>query len=451
MQTKVDSAVGVLETLSQLEASVRYALDGARGYLQQTFNIVDREDTSDVGGWNQFLNENDKPSSGTGTSHGVLSLLACGEPPDSEIITMATHFLVMCQCKDGGWSKLSLHNKCSLTRITGLSLRALLDSGARQPLAAIQDGIEWLLKAENEDGGWGNTARDAESDVTSTSFALQAMTRIVGLTQQGRDSIQQGQAWLIKARNTDHSWGYTSGKPGTVAHTSEAIDGLLACGRNPASLRATIEWLNQHIGDQPQFNERYLIPNGPCRGTSVIWTQVSMERGLVALLSLGSSLIAQPVVHAVNDVLSRQVNGNYWSADAFHATEPIWAVKEAVVALRHFQDRIERERASVVLSEELVGLRRELSAVQQQINHLLDREVRRSWKGLLRAFWNTVRKPSVTVGIATTLLVICYIALRRHLQLPEYADILAAVAGFGGLALTLYQVVLHARGGGNSE
>lgn len=451
MQAKIGSAVGVLETLSQLEASVRHALNGARGHLQRTFKIVDHEDTSEGGGWSQFLNETDKPPSGTGTSHGVLSLLACGEPPDSEIITLATRFLVMCQCEDGGWSKPDLHNKCSLTRITGLSLRSLLDSGSHQSLAAVQNGIEWLIKAQNDDGSWGNTARDAQSDVTSTSFALQAITRVVGLTHQGRDSIRKGQAWLTVARNTDHSWGYASGKPGTVAHTSEAIDGLLACGHNPASLRPTMEWLDQHIRGETQFNERYLIPHGTCLGTSVIWTQVSMERGLIALLALGSNLIAQPVVHAVNDVLSRQLNGTYWRADAFPNVEPIWAVKEAVVALRLFQNRVERDRASVVLSEELVGLRRELAAVQRQTNGLLDREARRSWKGLLQAFWNTVRKPSVTVGIVTTLLVICYIALRRRLQLPEYADILAAIAGFAGLALTLYQVVRDARRGRSGE
>lgn len=447
MQAKVGSAVSVLETLSQLEASVRHALNGARSHLQRTFKIVDHNDTTKGGGWSQFLNETEKPPSSTGTSHGVLSLLACGEPPDSEIITSAKRFVVICQCEDGGWSKPDLHNKCSLTPITGLSLRALLDSGAHQSLAAVQNGIKWLINAQNDDGGWGNTTRDTESDVTSTSFALQAMTRVVGLTQQGRDSIRKGQTWLTEARNTDHSWADAREKPGTVAHTSEAIDGLLACGHNPASLRPTMEWLHQHVLHATQFNERYLIPDGPCRGTSVIWTQVSMERGLIALLALGSNLVAEPVIHAMNDVLSRQVNGTYWRADAFLDAQPIWAVKEAAVALRLFLNRVERDRASVVLSEELVGLRKDLAAVQQQISYLLDREARRSWKGLGKVFWNTVRKPSVSVGIVTALLVICYLALRSRLQLPEYADILAAIAGFAGLALTLYQVVRGRRGG----
>jgi len=447
MQEKAGSGADVLKTLSQLEAAVSHAHNGARGYLRQCFKVADHDDTSKGGGWSQFLNETDKPPTATGTSHGVLALLACGEPPDSELITLATRYLAECQCEDGGWAKPSLRHKCALTRITGLILRALLDSGVHQPVAALENGIRWLLEAQNADGGWGNAAKDEKSDVTSTSFALQAMTRAVGLNQEGRDSIKKGQAWLREARNKDHSWGYARGTAGTVAHTSEAVDGLLACGQSPGSLGPTAEWLAQHIADEIQFNERYVFSQGPCVGTSVIWTQVSKERGLIALLALDSSILAQPVVHAVNDILNRQVNGTYWRGSVFHDAEPIWAVKEAVVALRGFRNRIEQDRASVILSEELVDLRKELADVQVKVDRLLDREARRSVRHVLRVLWSTMRKPSVIIGTVTVLLGICYIVLRRYVQLSGYADILAAIAGFLGFALTLYQVFGDRRGG----
>jgi hypothetical protein len=49
------------------------------------------------------------------------------------------------------------------------------------------------------------------------------------------------------------------------------------------------------------------------------------------------------------------------------------------------------------------------------------------------------------MGIAITLLIVSYVALRRSLHLPEYADILAAIAGFAGLVLTGYQIIRDVR------
>ena len=447
MHAKVPFAAGLLETLGQLEASARDSLDGASRYLRRGFRIIDASEAAAIGGWTQFLNEADKPPSVTGTSHGILALLACHELPDSNVVKSATRFLAARQCADGGWTKPSLHDKCSLTRISGLALRALLDSGFHHSSPTVQRGVQWLLQAQNDDGGWGNVAHDSDSDVTSTSFALQAMTRVVGIAQAGRDVIRKGQAWITDARNGDHSWGYTKDKPGTVAHTSEAIDGLLACGRNPGMLRPTTEWLTQHVSEEDQFNERYLIPHEPCAGTSVIWTQCSKERGLVALLALGTNVIAPAVLGTVSDILSRQVDATYWKTEAFHDAEPIWAVKEAVVALRLFQDRVERDRAAVVLSEEMVSIRKQLDAVQLNVNELLNREARRSWRGRVKAGWSAIRRPSGVAGVLTLILIILYAVFRRVLKLPDYADVLATTAGFGGIALTAYQVLRDVRGG----
>lgn len=444
MEAAGSSTAGILEKLNRLENAARGSLDGACSYLKLSF----KNDTAGNAGWSQFLNETDKPPSVAGTAHGVLAMLACGEHPDSEIISLALRFLELLQCEDGGWTKPSLQNKSSLTRITALSLRALLDSKTHHSTNAVKNGVSWLLKAQNNDGGWGNTTKDDQSDVTSTSFALQALTKIIGLTPDQRSGIQKAQAWLSTTKNADHSWGLSQGKPGKVAQTSEAVDGLLACGVIPASLKPTEEWLKQHIKDERQFNERYLIPAGPCKDDSVIWTQVSKERGLITLLLLGSSIVSPAVTDAAQDILSRQINGTYWSGDAFENAEPIWAVKEATVALRRLLQHIERDRASLVLSEAITGLRPELAAAQRQIAELLARETQRTWKGRFDALSQTMRKPRVASGIIILLSSAAYAIFRQSQSMSILADILAAIASFVGLALTVYQIVHDSRRGG---
>jgi hypothetical protein len=448
METKTTSSNNVIEALSQLEDAVRNALGSARSYLNRTFKIIEGENNAKSGGWTQFLNETDKHPSSTGTAHGILALLACGEPVNSETAVLAIRYLESCQCNDGGWTKPSLHNKCSLTRITGLSLRAFLDSKSHQSSPTIKKGIDWLINSQNTDGGWGNTAKDEQSDVTSTSFALQVLTRIIGLSQNERNGIQRGQAWLLKARNADHSWGHTTNNQGTVAQTSEAIDGLLACGHSVASLKETTLWLEQHIETGGQFSERYLIPAGPSAKESVMWTQVSKERGLITLLALNSGLTSPQVVNAVKDILSRQVTGAHWKAEAFQNSEPIWAIKEAVVALRAFLNRVENNRASVVLSEEIINLRQELGAAQKQIQELQDRETKRAWKNKIKNLWVKTPKLSAGLLIGTILLTVVYVVFRHYKHQPEYADYMVAVASFVGLGFSIYPVIRENTRGG---
>lgn len=436
----------ILEDLSRLEDAARNALESARRYLNRTFRVIEVENKPKSGGWTQFLTETDKLPSSTGTAHGILALLASYDSVNSEAVILSIRFLESCQCEDGGWTKPSLHNKCSLTRVTGLCLRALLDSGFTPSSSTIQKGVEWLQRGQNTDGGWGNTAMDGQSDVTSTGFALQAMAKIAGLSQSGGVSIQRGQAWLLNARNADGSWGHTNDKHGTVAQTSEAIDGLLACGQSPSSLKQTELWLEQRVGNEAQFSERYLIPAGPSAKESVIWTQVSKERGLIALLSLNSNPTSLHVINAVNDILSRQVAGTYWRAEAFHNSEPIWAVKEAVVALRLFLNRAESNRASLVLSEEIAVLHQELSGAQQQIQELQRREVQRSWKNRLIRLWRGIPKLSAGLFIGTFLLTVTYIVLRHYIKQPEYADYMVAAASFAGVGFAIYPVIREVRG-----
>jgi len=440
--TVVTARSGLVDHLLALEREIRDSIAGAQAYLKSKLKLTDPDDQSVGGGWSQFLNEYERTSSATGTAHGIISLIACGESPDSEIITLAKRFILNNSRCDGGWTKPNLFDYFSLTRITGLALRALLDTGEPFANPVVADGIAWLIKAQNYDGGWGNMTNDQTSDVTSTSFALQALARIPGLRPEGREAINQGRTWLLKVKNQDYSWGYTAGRKGTIAHTSEAVEGLLASGEDRSALSSTYKWLVQNIHEDSQFIERYSFNIPPLnKDMSINWTQVSRERGLIALLRLGSSVRSPEVINSVQKILDRQVGHTYWRTETHPDSEPIWALKEAVISFRMYLDLLERDRAAIVLSEELSCLKSQIESLHTRITHLENHISRSSAKARFLRFLSFMTKPVSLLVLVTGLLIAFYLLLRNLLVLPQYAEILLAVLAIVSVILTLYQII----------
>ena len=439
--TTVIIAGGLFETLLELRQRISDSMIGAQAYLESKFKLADPGNPSLGGGWSQFLNEQERTPSVTGTAHGIISLIACGKSSDSEMVELAKQFIANSVRPDGGWTKPALFNYCSLVRVSCLALRSLLDAAKLSTSPVVMGGIAWLLKAQNDDGGWGNIPNDQMSDVTSTSFALQTLTRIPVLHQEGKKAINQGKTWLLTVKSEDHSWGYANGKGCTIAQTSEAIEGLIATGESRAALSSTHEWLVQHIDEDAQFVERYLINIPPIKDTSIDWTQASRERGLIALLKLGSNITAPEVINSVREILDRQVDYKYWRIEVHPGSEPIWALKEAVISLRLYHDLLERDQTVIALLESLSSLRGEADRLQTRIDHLEDHIRRSSLKARLLRFLSFMRKPGPLVIWLTVLLVGIYILLRDHLALPQYAEILFGVLAIVGVTLTLYQIM----------
>ncbi|MFD7504736.1 prenyltransferase/squalene oxidase repeat-containing protein [Streptomyces sp. NPDC059850] len=83
------------------------------------------------------------------------------------------------QCADGGFAayradtgKACDPEKGEFTDATGAAIQALASVGGRS--AAVEKGIGWLKKSQNEDGGWGMNP-GGPSDANSTSVAVGAL------------------------------------------------------------------------------------------------------------------------------------------------------------------------------------------------------------------------------------------------------------------------------------
>jgi squalene-hopene/tetraprenyl-beta-curcumene cyclase len=104
----------------------------------------------------------------------------------------AVKYLETSQGQDGRWIPLWFGNQATLddenpTYGTAKVLLAVEGSCARR-------GRDWLMAAQNEDGGWGGAA-GMESSIEETALAV---TALAANSKTISDAIERGTNWLIK-------------------------------------------------------------------------------------------------------------------------------------------------------------------------------------------------------------------------------------------------------------
>lgn len=96
-------------------------------------------------------------------------------------------YIISAQNKDGGWGYFT--NQPSTVEATSSSILSLSNLGKYD--GARERSLSWLLDAQNRDGGWGIKQNDHQSG-WQTSWALLALNAISGDPQ----AIQAGINWL---------------------------------------------------------------------------------------------------------------------------------------------------------------------------------------------------------------------------------------------------------------
>jgi phosphatidylserine/phosphatidylglycerophosphate/cardiolipin synthase-like enzyme len=122
---------------------------------------------------------------------------------------------------------------------------------------AIDTGIDRLLGYKNEDGGfirfiWSGISKT--SDIFSTSWAIQAISRIMGY----QDSSVQEEAvnWLKQQQHDDGSWD----RPGITAH---ALLALISAGEGPKISSAEVEWKETLINQKIEQTKPHFVHTSP--------------------------------------------------------------------------------------------------------------------------------------------------------------------------------------------
>jgi len=127
----------------------------------------------------------------------------------------AQHFLKCTQEDGGSWLPLwfgNQHCKHETNRTYGTAcvVLALADNDPHDLLPA---GIDWLLRSQNADGGWGG-GKDSPSSIEETALAIDALaTAGLRLSETGQQKIQTalepGIVWLAKATGDGNAFDVT--------------------------------------------------------------------------------------------------------------------------------------------------------------------------------------------------------------------------------------------------
>jgi prenyltransferase beta subunit len=121
-----------------------------------------------------------------------------------------------------------------LVNLTSFAIFALRAVGHSQSFPAIRDAAGWVERQQNSDGGFGFGGRGSPSDVDDTGAALQALAD-AGARNAG--DLAAAADYLIRSQNLDGGYPQQYGSESNAQSTAWAIQGLIAAGRNPNTVR----------------------------------------------------------------------------------------------------------------------------------------------------------------------------------------------------------------------
>lgn len=135
-------------------------------------------------------------------------------------LTDADNWLHKSQKKeDGSWAHFGKGEGDVLA--TSWAIRALIDAGEKSNSSCIKKGVDFILRSQNESGGWGRQ-KGQKSDIIHTYNAIHSLV-LSGKDFKTTIEIQKGFEWLFTRQNSDGSWGIKKNVHGLVRFTASMI------------------------------------------------------------------------------------------------------------------------------------------------------------------------------------------------------------------------------------
>jgi energy-coupling factor transport system substrate-specific component len=125
----------------------------------------------------------------------------------------------------------SFAHQVNLTAFAIFALRAV---GHSPRFGAIREAAGWIERQQNSDGGFGFGGRGSASDVDDTGAALQALA---AAGARDRRALGAAIGYLTRSQNPDGGFPQRYGGESNAQSTAWAVQGLIAGGRAPATVR----------------------------------------------------------------------------------------------------------------------------------------------------------------------------------------------------------------------
>jgi squalene-hopene/tetraprenyl-beta-curcumene cyclase len=200
-----DDTAGALLALANLGCEDTRGIAAARVGVEWLIDLQNRDGgiPTFCRGWGKLPFDRSSPDI---TAHALdawsvwrSSLDAGAQARVDEAALRALAFLERAQRADGAWVPLWFGNQFAASDenpVYGTSRVLLALQHARPASPVIKRAVDWLLAAQNTDGGWGGD-RGIASSIEETSLAIAALS---GRTDEGSTAaVGRATAWLIEA------------------------------------------------------------------------------------------------------------------------------------------------------------------------------------------------------------------------------------------------------------
>ena len=205
----------------------------------------------------------------------------------------------------------------------------------------IQKGLEWLLKnhlTNSEDIGWGSINSDV-SRVYSTCLSLQVLSKF---NQKDSEEYQRGLNWLKKAKNDDGGWGETESSSSKLTHTCHVIITLLSCDISVESaiIQKAIKWILEETKDTDNWYDKKNIgwrEHLEFEGRRITFYHYSLA-WIMRAIQVTSQTNSKQYKFILNELLIEEEDGNW--VHPYLKGEPqktIWSKHDALLALKYHQ------------------------------------------------------------------------------------------------------------------
>jgi squalene-hopene/tetraprenyl-beta-curcumene cyclase len=198
------------------------------------------------------------PSPSLTTSSGPFCCVA----HRGRLLAAGVGWLLDVQNSDGGWPTFCrgwgrLPFDRSAPDLTAHALRALTRAASigRSPQRAIRRGLQYLGRSQEADGSWlplwfGNqSAAGRTNPVVGTARVLRALEILAPDSQQAAKGVE----YLLRSQNADGGWGGATGVASSIEETGLAVAALTGWSQTPtvhgASVRG-VEYLLQSHADR---------------------------------------------------------------------------------------------------------------------------------------------------------------------------------------------------------
>jgi squalene-hopene/tetraprenyl-beta-curcumene cyclase len=114
---------------------------------------------------------------------------------------------------------------------------------------ASERGLAYLARAQRQDGSWlplwfGNQHAPDDINPTYGTARVLAAYRDLGLLES--EPAKRGLAWLLRNQNDDGGWGGCTGTPSSVEESALAVEALLGSGEEQSAHRG-LAWLIERV------------------------------------------------------------------------------------------------------------------------------------------------------------------------------------------------------------